>query len=59
MRAFSKDDIPADWRALLGDYFESSDWKKLEQNLQSVLDFDPQDMFLLLPSPHGIWQQTP
>lgn len=53
MRAFSKDDIPADWRALLGDYFESSDWKKLEQNLQSVLDFDPQ---LVRPEPENFFK---
>lgn len=38
MHYFSKDDIPIDWRTLLGDYFQSSDWKILEQNLQSVLD---------------------
>lgn len=38
MHYFSKDDIPVDWRALLGDYFQSSGWKVLEQNLQSVLD---------------------
>ncbi len=38
MHYFSKDDIPIDWRTLLGDYFQSSDWKVLEQNLQSVLD---------------------
>lgn len=37
---FSKDDIPNDWRALLGDYFESSDWQSLEKNLQTVLNSD-------------------
>ena len=41
MPAFSKEDIPADWRNLLGDYFESSDWKSLECNLQATLDADP------------------
>jgi uracil-DNA glycosylase len=38
---FSKDDIPSDWRALLGNYFESADWLSLEQNLQTVLNSDP------------------
>ena len=38
---FSKDDIPSDWRELLGDYFESSDWQSLEKNLQAVLELDP------------------
>ena len=38
---FSKDDIPADWRDLLGNYFESTDWQVLEKNLQSALDSEP------------------
>lgn len=38
---FSKDDIPSDWRALLGNYFESADWQSLEKNLQAVLNSDP------------------
>lgn len=38
---FSKDDIPSDWRKLLGNYFESPDWQSLEKNLQAVLDLDP------------------
>ncbi|MBU3564654.1 uracil-DNA glycosylase [Polynucleobacter sp. MWH-HuK1] len=38
---FSKDDIPSDWRALLGNYFESADWVSLEKNLQAVLNSDP------------------
>ena len=37
---FSKDDIPNDWRELLGDYFDSKDWQSLEKNLQSALDLD-------------------
>jgi len=37
---FSKDDIPSDWRELLGNYFESTDWRLLEKNLQAVLDLD-------------------
>lgn len=37
---FSKDDIPLDWRELLGNYFESTDWQSLEKNLQAILDLD-------------------
>jgi len=38
---FSKDDIPNDWRELLGEYFSSRDWQLLEKNLQSALDLEP------------------
>lgn len=55
MAAFSKHDIPEDWRKLLGNYFESDEWRKLETNIQSVLqqDFDgvrpePQNFFKAL-----------
>ncbi len=41
MPAFSKDDIPSDWRNLLGDYFESDAWQELEKNLQAALKIDP------------------
>ena len=41
MSAFSKDDIPKDWQALLGNYFDSSDWINLASNLQAALDVDP------------------
>ena len=34
---FSKDDIPNDWQDLLGNYFESADWRALEKNLQTAL----------------------
>lgn len=53
MHAFSQDDIPADWRVLLGNYFESSDWKKLEQNLQTVLDLDSE---LVRPEPENFFK---
>ena len=55
MPSFSKDDIPRDWRDLLGDYFESSGWKKLEGNIQVILESDyasvrpePQNFFKAL-----------
>ena len=38
---FSKDDVPNDWRELLGNYFESAGWQALEKNLQTVLNLDP------------------
>jgi len=53
MPAFSKEDIPADWRNLLGDYFKSPDWKNLERNLQAALEADPQ---LILPAPNHFFR---
>lgn len=53
MQSFSKNDIPQDWRALLGDYFESTDWKKLEENLQTALDVDPQ---IIRPEPENFFK---
>jgi len=37
MVAFSQEDIPQDWRQLLGGYFESAAWNALEKNIQTVL----------------------
>uniref|UniRef100_B1XSY3 Uracil-DNA glycosylase n=1 Tax=Polynucleobacter necessarius subsp. necessarius (strain STIR1) TaxID=452638 RepID=B1XSY3_POLNS len=37
---FSKEDIPDDWRELLGNYLESNGWQSLEKNLQAILDLD-------------------
>ena len=55
MPSFSKDDIPQDWRKLLGDYFDSPAWSKLENNIQAVLNSDfksvrpePQNFFKAL-----------
>ena len=50
---FSKEDIPSDWRELLGDYFESSDWQLLEKNLQAVLDLD---LSLIRPEPQNFFK---
>lgn len=50
---FSKDDIPSDWRALLGDYFESTDWQSLEKNLQAELDLDSS---VVRPEPHNFFK---
>jgi uracil-DNA glycosylase len=53
MPAFSKEDIPKDWRDLLGDYFDSSAWKNLESNLQAILDVDPK---LIRPDPNHFFK---
>ena len=37
MPTFSKDDIPEDWRLLLGNYFESPQWLTLQDHLQREL----------------------
>jgi uracil-DNA glycosylase len=38
MPSFSAADIPEDWRALLGDYFESPEWQELQTNLRFELN---------------------
>jgi uracil-DNA glycosylase len=53
MHSFSKDDIPDDWRKLLGDYFESVAWNDLKTNLQSALAIDPTG---IRPEPHHFFK---
>lgn len=55
MHSFSAADIPEDWRALLGDYFESPEWQTLQTNLRAELNKDadqirpePQNLFKAL-----------
>ena len=50
---FSKDDIPHDWRELLGSYFNSPEWASLEKNLQAALDLDPS---LVRPEPQHFFK---
>ena len=50
---FSKDDIPHDWRELLGNYFNSAEWESLEKNLQAVLDLGPS---LVRPEPQHFFK---
>ena len=38
MHSFSVADIPEDWRDLLGEYFESPEWKALQTNLRTELN---------------------
>lgn len=55
MYSFSAADIPEDWRALLGDYFESQKWQTLQTNLRAEVEKDrekirpePQNFFKAL-----------
>jgi uracil-DNA glycosylase len=38
MHSFSAADIPEDWRAVLGDYFETLEWQTLQTNLRAELN---------------------
>lgn len=38
MHSFSAADIPEDWRALLGDYFETPEWQALQTKLKAELN---------------------
>ena len=53
MTAFSKNDIPEDWRKLLGNYFDSDGWLRLEKNIQSTLD---QDFASVRPEPQNFFK---
>ena len=55
MHSFSAADIPEDWRAVLGDYFESPEWQTLQTNLRAELNIaaakicpEPQNFFKAL-----------
>ena len=50
---FSKEDIPHDWRELLGEYFETAEWQALEKNLQDVLGLDPS---IVRPEPQNFFK---
>ena len=53
MSSFSKDDIPEDWRNLLGCYFDSAEWMQLENNIQAVLNTD---FFSVRPEPQNFFK---
>jgi uracil-DNA glycosylase len=53
MSSFSAADIPEDWRALLGDYFESAEWQELQANLRSELN---QGAAQVRPEPHNFFK---
>jgi uracil-DNA glycosylase len=53
MPSFSEVDIPQDWRELLGDYFQSSEWATLKNNLQAILIQEPE---LIAPKPEHFFK---
>lgn len=53
MHSFSAADIPEDWRALLGDYFESSEWQQLQTNLRAELS---KDAAKICPDPQNFFK---
>jgi uracil-DNA glycosylase len=50
---FSKEDIPDDWRQLLGEYFESAAWHSLEKNLQAALE---SELSVVRPEPQNFFK---
>jgi uracil-DNA glycosylase len=53
MHSFSAADIPEDWRALLGDYFESPEWQQLQTNLMAELN---KDATKICPGPQNFFK---
>lgn len=53
MHSFSAADIPEDWRALLGDYFESDEWQTLQTNLRAELKNNAED---IRPEPQNFFK---
>lgn len=53
MCKFSKDDIPEDWRKLLGDYFQTTQWDQLQKNLRAELAQHPD---LIRPEPENFFK---
>jgi uracil-DNA glycosylase len=53
MYSFSKEAIPQDWRNLLGNYFDSPDWKMLESNIQNTLNVSPE---IIRPKPQNFFK---
>ena len=53
MYLFSKEVIPQDWRELLGDYFETSEWRLLESNIQNELNTNSE---IIRPEPQNFFR---
>jgi uracil-DNA glycosylase len=53
MHSFSAADIPEDWRALLGDYFESPEWQTLQTNLRVELNKEVEE---ICPNPQNFFK---
>jgi uracil-DNA glycosylase len=53
MYLFSEEAIPQDWRKLLGDYFETSEWRLLESNIQNELT---NNLGVIRPEPQNFFK---
>jgi uracil-DNA glycosylase len=53
MHSFSAADMPEDWRALLGDYFESPEWQGLQTNLRAELNVNAEN---IRPEPQNFFK---
>ena len=53
MQSFCKLDIPPDWRALLGDYLQSSDWQVLQENIATIIQDGTE---LICPEPQNFFK---
>ena len=53
MHSFSAADIPEDWRALLGDYFQSPEWQILQTNLRTELNKESEQ---IRPEPQNFFK---
>ena len=53
MDSISVNDIPQDWRALLGNYFETPEWDNLKANLQQEFNFH---LSLIRPEPENFFK---
>ena len=53
MHSFSAADIPEDWRALLGDYFESPEWQTLQTNLRAEIN---KEIDKICPEPQNFFK---
>jgi uracil-DNA glycosylase len=53
MHSFSAADIPEDWRALLGDYFESPEWQTLQTNIRAEINKDTEKV---CPQPQNFFK---
>ena len=53
MDSISVNDIPQDWRALLGNYFETPEWENLKANLQKEFNLH---LSLIRPEPENFFK---
>ena len=53
MDSISVNDIPQDWQALLGNYFETPEWENLKANLQKEFNLH---LSLIRPEPENFFK---